>query len=512
MFEPLLHALPVVLEWQNFLAMVAGVIAGIAIGAMPGISGTMAISILIPLTFFLDPLVALGMIAGIYNGAMYGGAIPAILLRIPGTPAAVATTFDGYPMAQAGQAGQALQIACVSSAVGGMISATALMTLAPPLSLITLAFGPPEIFWVAVFGIASVSFFLGKDPIKGLLSACIGLIASLVGIDVITGADRFTFGRLELVDGINIVVLLVGLYALSPAVSLLEDTSFKSMMKDSRIAISNLFKEIPHMIRFWKIWLRSGMIGVMVGILPGAGGSLAAFMSYNETVRASKDRASFGKGNPEGVAAAECGNNSDNGAALIPALTLGIPGSTIVAVIMGALMIQGLQPGPELFRDHPDVVYGFMIQMFLSSFLLLLLGGSVATNTFAQLLRIPPSILGPIILSLMVVGVYSIQGSMFDVYLMFGFGLLGYGMEKLKMPLAPAVLGLILGDYAEKNFRLSLMISRDDFSIFWTRPICQIILALTAAVILWPAIRGILAKRRLKKEAEEPNNAGSGAT
>jgi putative tricarboxylic transport membrane protein len=351
---------------------------------------------------------------------------------------------------------------------------------------------------VAVFGLAAVSFLIGGSPVKGLLSALIGVAASLVGTDIITGADRFTFGQLELLDGINVVVMLVGLYALPPVLGLLERAR-ETGSADTRIAMGSLLRQIPEMLKFRFIWLRSALIGIGVGILPGAGGSMAAFLSYNETVRAARDRSRFGKGEPAGVAAAECGNNSDNAAALIPALTLGIPGSSVTAVILGALLVHGLQPGPELFRNHPDIVYGFMLQMFFSSLLLVFLGGPIATKTFARLLGVPRPLLAPIILSMMVIGVYSIQGSMFDVFLMFGFGALGYFMERLGMPLAPAVLGLILGEYAERNFRLGMMIGLDDPSIFWTRPISQALIVLTAVVLVWPLIRNHLAARRARR-------------
>ncbi len=300
MYYELLHALPEVLRFSNFLAVVIGVVAGIIVGAMPGLSATMAISVLVPFTFGLEPLVALGLMAGIYNGAMYGGAIPAILLRIPGTPAAVATTFDGYPMAQKGEGGFALQVAVVSSSIGGIASAFALMLLAPPLSNVTLLFGPSEVFWVAIFGLASIIFLLGGSPVKGLLSACFGVFVSVVGSDPIFGTDRFTFGQLELLDGINIVILLVGLYALPPVIDLLEVPLKTDGVSSSKLGTEPLWRALPRMGRFWKTWIRSSIIGIWIGILPGAGGSMAAFMSYNEARRASKTPETWEKGEPEG--------------------------------------------------------------------------------------------------------------------------------------------------------------------------------------------------------------------
>lgn len=488
MYSDLLHALPEVLGLANFAAVIIGVIAGIVVGAMPGLSATMAISVLVPFTFGLEPLVALGLMAGIYNGAMYGGAIPAVLLRIPGTPAAVATTFDGYPMAQRGEGGFALQVAVVSSSIGGIASAFALMLLAPPLSKVTLLFGPSEVFWVAIFGMASIIFLLGGNPIKGLISAAFGIFVSVVGSDPIYGNDRYTFGSLELLDGINIVILLVGLYALPPVIDLLE-TPLATGVSDDKLGTESLWKALPRMKRFWPTWLRGSLIGIWIGILPGAGGSMAAFMSYNEARRASKTPETWGEGEPEGVAAAEVANNADTASALIPALTLGIPGTAVAAVMLGGLLVHGLQPGPMLFRDNPDVVFGFMWQFLFGAILLVLLGGSLATNSFAKLLNLPRPLLGAVIIVLMVIGVYSIHGRMFDVYLMLGFGAVGWVMDKLKFPLPPVVLGLILGAFAEENLRLALRIGRGDWTILFQNTTSLVLVALTLAVIFGPALK-----------------------
>ena len=382
MYNDLLHALPNVFALTNFIAVVIGVIAGIVVGAMPGLSATMAISVLVPFTFGLEPLVALGLMAGIYNGAMYGGAIPAVLLRIPGTPAAVATTFDGYPMAQRGEGGFALQVAVVSSSIGGIASAFALMLLAPPLSRVTLLFGPSEVFWVAVFGLASIIFLLGGNPVKGLISACFGVFVSVIGSDPIFGNDRFTFGRLEMLDGINIVILLVGLYALPPVIDLLETPLKTDGVNSSKLGTESIWKALPRMKSYWKTWLRGSLIGIWIGILPGAGGSMAAFMSYNEARRTSKTPETWGEGEPEGVAAAEVANNADTASALIPALTLGIPGTAVAAVMLGGLLVHGLQPGPMLFRDNPDIVFGFMWQFLFGA---ILFGALASAGTTIQL-------------------------------------------------------------------------------------------------------------------------------
>jgi len=472
-----------------------GTLCGVVIGALPGLSATIGIAVLIPLTFGMNPMVALGMMAGIYNGSMYGGAIPAVLLRIPGTPSAIVTTFDGFPMAQQGKSGAALKIACMSSALGGMVSAVALMTLAPPLSLVTLAFGPAEYFWVAVFGLASVSVLLGRDPIKGLLAATFGLLIGTIGTDLVTGHERFTFGVLELTSGLHIVVVLVGLYAM-PRVLIMAEDRIREGVSGESLKLSGSKLGYNPFKRFWKAWTRAGIVGIIVGILPGAGGNIAAFIAYNETKRSSKDPDSFGKGNPEGVAAAEFANNADNSAAMIPALTLGVPGNSIAALILGGLLVHGLQPGPQLFRENADIVYGFMHQMFLTSVLVFLFGGIIASRIFAQALRLPQVMLAPLIVGLMIVGVYSVNNSMFDLYVMMLFGLVGYAMEKLDFPLAPAVLGLILGNMAEINLRLSLLIAQGDFMYLLTRPISQIVIALTVCVLLYPVYTAWQARRK----------------
>jgi putative tricarboxylic transport membrane protein len=489
MYSDLLHALPNVLGLENLLALTFGVIAGIVVGAMPGLSATMAISVLVPFTFGMEPLVALGLMAGIYNGAMYGGAIPAVLLRIPGTPAAVVTTFDGYPMAQKGQGGYALQIAVVSSALGGIASAFALLLLAPPLAKVTLLFGPSEVFWVAVFGLCSIIFLLGGSVVKGLISACFGVFVSVIGSDPISGADRYTFNQLELLDGVSIVILLVGLYALPPVIDLLETPLKTENGASEKLGTEPIWRTLPTMLRFWKTWLRASIIGIWIGILPGAGGSMAAFMSYNEARRTSKSPETWGEGEPEGIAASETANNADTASALIPALTLGIPGTAVAAVMLGGLLIHGLQPGPMLFRENPDVVFGFMWQFLFGAVLLIFLGGSLATNSFAKLLKLPRPLLGSIIIVLMLIGVYSINNRMFDVYLMLGFGAVGYLMDKLKFPLPPVVLGLILGGFAEENLRLALRIGRGDWLILFQNITSQILVALTVAVIVGPMLK-----------------------
>jgi putative tricarboxylic transport membrane protein len=473
-------------------------VAGIVVGALPGLTTSVGLAVLIPLTFGMNPLVALGLMAGLYNGSMYGGAIPAILLNIPGTPAAIATTFDGYPMAQQGRSATALRIACYSSAVGGMVSALSLILLAPPLAQVTLAFGPAEYFWVAMVGLVSVSVLLGADPLKGLISAALGLLIATVGMDALTGRMRFTFGTLELVDGISITVLLVGLFALPRVFQMAEEGRTTGVSAEA-LSIKGHGLTVRAVLDLVPTWLRAGVIGIIVGILPGAGGNMAAFLSYNETKRAARDGASFGSGNPKGVAAAEAGNSSDNGASLIPTLTLGVPGNAIAALIMGGLLVQGLQPGPALFRENATVVYGFMLQMLLTSVLIFVLGGLIASRLFAQVLRMPQVLLAPMIVCLMVLGIYTVTGSIFSLYLMGGFGLLGYAMGRLDFPLPPLVLGAILGDMAEQSLRTALRIARGDWSYLLSSTVSRILIAVIVLMLLAQAVRW--ARTRLRAGA-----------
>ncbi len=491
--EFFVNSLSGILTFGPIVAMLGATLVGVLIGALPGLNPVMAIALLLPMTYSMDPLVALAMVAGIYNGSMYGGAIPAILLRIPGTPASIATTFDGFPMAERGEAAKALKIACWSSAIGGIVSAVALMTVGPLLARVTLLFGPAEYFWIAIFGMASVGVMVGSDPVKGILAAVIGLLIGTMGIDSLSGQARYTFGQTWLLGGLDLIVVLVGLYALPPVLQLAEKCDLKGLSAAQLKLLAVPFK--PGEIRsMFSTWFRSSMIGVSVGILPGAGGNIAAFLSYNAAKNASDDPDSFGKGNPQGVAAAECGNNADNAASMIPALSLGIPGNVVAALVLSALTIHGLQPGPRLFHSNPELVGGFMFEMLLTSILIFLVGGAAATRVFAQIQRLPGVLLVPSILILMCVGVYVINGRPVDLWVMFAAGVAGYFLEKLNVPLAPIILGMILGPMAEQSVRRALLISRGDATELLTRPISAILALATIAMILWPIMKAMKAR------------------
>lgn len=475
-------ALIAMLHWGPVFTMILGTTVGILLSALPGISGTLGIALAIPFTYGMDPLSALGLLAGIHNGASQGGAIPAILLRIPGSPGAICTSWDGYPLAQQGKAGGAINLAAVSSAVGGVISAIALILLAPPLAQVALSFGPAEIFWVNMFGLAAIAAMLGDDLLKGIMAACFGLLIATVGLDSVTGAERYTFGSLNLLNGVPELAVMVGMFSFPPA----WDLAAKIYKKGSVEFFSIVSERIWKFSDVWWIWLKSSLIGIVIGILPGS--AISAFIAYNEAKRGSKTPERFGKGSIEGLAAAESVNNADNAAAMIPTLTLGVPGSNIAALMLGALLIQGFQPGPQLFRDNPEIVYGYSWGMVITSLLLIPLGGALASRIFAPILKVPGILLLPLIVVIAAAGSFAAENSMFSVYMAVGFGVVGLAMNRFGFPIAPVIIGVVLGSKAESNLRVSLLISQGDYAILFQGVICWVLVVLTLAVLAYPLI------------------------
>lgn len=497
MIDAILQALPGAFAPINLLAVILGTMAGIIVGALPGLSVMTGMAVLIPLTFGMDPLFALGMMAGMYNGGSYGAAIPAILMRVPGTAASVATVMDGHAMTRQGKAGYAIQVAVVSAVIGSLFSALSLITLAPTLVKISLMFGPAEFFWLAILGLATVASLLGNDLLKGLIAACLGLLLGTVGMDMATGAERYTFDRLELVDGLDLVVLLTGLFAIPPVIQMIENARQEGMPAE----LLNLRRQKSPLYewkRFLPIWMRSSVIGIIIGILPGAGGSMSSYLAYNDAKQQSKDPDSYGTGNPEGVAASECGNGADNAASLIPALSLGIPGSGVAAVILGGLLVHGLRPGPQLFDEHADIVYGFMLQMLLSGLLVGVMGGLTATKIFGQALRLPEVVLAPLILLFVTIGVYSVNNSLFDLQVMVVVGLIACVVERLGYPSPPIILGMILGPIAEVQLSLALTISGGRPQALASSPVSMVLIALIVLILVAP-----LLKRRRKASTEQ---------
>ncbi|WP_323018857.1 tripartite tricarboxylate transporter permease [Castellaniella sp.] len=485
MIDALLSALPHVFSLSNLFAVLLGSMAGLVVGALPGLTVTTGIAVLIPLTFGMEPLFALGMMAGMYNSGSYAGAIPAILLRVPGTPAAVATILDGYEMTKQNRAAYALQVAVVSGVIGSVLSALSLIAFAPALAKLSLLFGPAEYFWVALLGLATVASLLGDDLLKGLLAAVIGLLLGTIGIDISSGVERFTFGRLEFAEGIDLVVLLTGLFAIPPVLEMIEQASREGMPREL-LKLKRQGSVLRDWRRFLPVWMRSSVIGIIVGILPGAGGSISCYLAYNDAKQRSKEPETFGKGNPEGVAASEAGNGADNAASLIPALSLGIPGSGVAAVILGGLLVHGLRPGPQLFTEHPDIVYGFMLQMLISAFFLIALGGLAATRIFGQALRLPPVVLAPMILLFLMIGVYAVNNSLFDLSTLVIVGIVAYALDRLGYPSVSIILGVILGPIAESQLNLALTISGGRPLALIASPMSMILVFLTAVILFIP--------------------------
>ena len=467
MTELILKGLGTALSLDVFPFLFFGVTGGIAIGSLPGLTATMGVAVLLPLTFGMESTKALVLLVGIYIGAIYGGSISAILLKTPGTPAAAATVLDGHGLAQKGEAAKALSISAIASFVGGTISTVVLILFSPILARFALKFGAPEYFALALFGLSIIASISGKHPAKGLLAGMLGLLVATVGLDPVTSYPRFTFGQMHLYNGFSIIPVLIGLFALSETFVQMESfvpgDKIKTAFKRGIVSFKETMELMPVMIK-------SGIIGTVIGSIPGAGADIAAFVTYNEARRSSKNREMFGKGSTEGIAAPEAGNNGVTGGALVPLLTLGVPGDAVAAVMLGALIIQGLQPGPLLFTKNADVVYGLFASMLVGNLLMLILG-LVGVRLFCRVVEIPKQVIIPIVMSLSIVGAYSMNNSVFDLWVALGFGVIGYLMQKAEIPSSPVILAVILGPMAESNLRRSVLMYQGGLEFLWTRPI-----------------------------------------
>jgi len=483
-----------VFQPQVFLLISIGVMGGILIGALPGLTATMSVALLIPMTFGMPPVLGLSMLMGIYVGGIYGGSIAAILIRTPGTPSSAATVLDGYPLAQKGQAGKALGMATIASFIGGIFSAIVLILLAPQLAKIALEFGPPEYFAMALFGLTIISSVSG-NALKGLIAGTVGMLLSTIGADPISGANRFTFDSMNLTSGIAFIPALIGLFAISEA--MLQIEKMKKEVVDTQ-KVSGLFPSLQEFKMCARTFLRGSILGTFIGIVPGTGAGIASWVTYNETKRASKTPEKFGTGHIEGIAATESANNAVTGGALVPLLTLGIPGDTVTAVLLGGLMIQGLAPGPMLFSKHPDVIAGLFAAIIVANFCMLIYG-LIGVKLFAKVLNIPKKVLIPTIVILCFVGTYSINMSVFDLGVMLVFGVIGYFMQKYDFSPAAMCIALILGPIAEQNFRLGLIMSDGSPSIFFTSPISAVLIVLAVLSMLLPVIK----KKKLQKQEGE---------
>jgi putative tricarboxylic transport membrane protein len=485
---------------MSLFAVFVGVTGGIVIGSLPGLTSTMGVALLIPLTFSMPPEAGLAMLGGIYLASTYSGSISAILLNIPGTPAAVATLLDGHPMSKRGESTRALALATFGSSIGGILSIVALFLIAPPLAEFSLRFGAPEYFLLAVFGITVIASLSAGAMEKGLMAGAFGLLLATIGTHPITGDLRFTFGSPVLYDGIPMVVSLIGLYSVPEVISMIsrkQASIGKNRTGQQRSALSYLPEVLSQRLNI----LRSSVIGIIVGIIPGVGCSVGGFLSYDAAKRSSKTPEEFGTGSPEGVLASETANNAVTGGTLIPLLTLGIPGNPVTAVLLGGLMIHGLRPGAEMFTVNADITYGFIMSLLVANILFVPIGLLFARYC-AKVIQVPSRILAPCILSLAVIGSYSIRGSVEDILIMLFMGLVGFVMQIFAVPRAPLVLGLVLGTLAESELARSLALVRGDVSAFAmqlvTRPICIVLLLLCAYALY----QGIKQHRRDSKLLE----------
>jgi putative tricarboxylic transport membrane protein len=497
----LMQGFAVVLTPTNIGVMFIGIILGVLIGVLPGLGGANGVAILLPLTFTMSPTTAIVMLSCIYWGALFGGAITSVLFNIPGEPWSVATTFDGYPMAQQGKAGEALTAAFTSSFVGAFIAVLMITFLAPLVARFALKFGAPEFF--AVYLLTFCSFVgMGKgSPFKVLISMALGFALAAVGMDTVTGQLRLTFGLPELMRGFDFLIAVIGLFGIGEILLSMED-GLKFSGKPAGINSKVVFETWKRLPRYWVTSVRSSIVGMWMGITPG-GATPASFMSYGLAKKMSKNGQNFGKGDIEGVIAPETAAHAAGTSALLPMLALGIPGSPTAAVLLGGLLIWGLQPGPLLFVEQKDFVWGLIASMYLGN----LVGLIVVLSTvplFASILRIPFSIIAPVIIVICAIGAYTVHNAMLDIWLMLVFGVIGYVFKKLDYPLAPLVLALVLGDKAEDSFRQAMLGSQGDVSVMWSNPLVGSITALALLMLFWPLISRLIALVRRAKGTSKP--------
>ncbi|MGZ8259728.1 MAG: tripartite tricarboxylate transporter permease [Caldimonas sp.] len=485
----------------NLLMAACGVVMGVLIGALPGIGPPSGVALLLPLTFGMDPTSGIIMLAALYAGTMYGGTITSVLINTPGESASVVTCIDGHQMALQGRAGAALGIAAIGSFVAGTIGVLLLMLVSPALARWSLAFGPPETFALMLLGLTTVTLLTGESAIKGYLSMVLGLMLAMVGFDIISGEPRYAFGVPELMDGVDFLPAAIGLFGVGEVLAGAEIAAGAAIVQ-ARYG----WREIMPTARDWlrSRWAiaRGTVLGFLVGILPGAGPTIATFMSYAVEKKMSKHPEEFGRGAIEGVAGPESANNAAATGAMVPMLTLGIPGSATTAIMLGGLMMWGLRPGPLLFQKNPEFVWGLIASQYIANVMLLILS-TLFIPLFVRALRVPYGVLMPLIIVFCITGAYSLKNNVFDVYQMLAFGVVGYAMKKLGYSPAALVLALVLGPLAERALRQSLIISDSGAAIFFQRPIAAALMAAAIVAVVVPAWRGIAAARRRVAAASE---------
>jgi putative tricarboxylic transport membrane protein len=484
----ILHGFGVALTPWNLLWCLAGVFLGTVVGVLPGLGSAATVALLLPLTLNMDPTGGIIMLAGIYYGAKYGGSTTAILLNLPGETASVATCIDGYAMARKGRAGPALSIAAISSFIAGTFGVLALMLVAPPLARFALKFSAPEYFAIMCLGLSMVVLLAGKSIVKALLSLFLGLWISSIGFDLFSTTPRFTFGRVEMFDGVGLLVVAIGVFAIGEVLGTMEQIEEPQMLPVPK-GMRNMLPSKQDMLDCRFAFLNGSVVGALAGLLPGLGSSIASFMSYGIEKAVSKHPEKFGTGVPEGVAAPEGANNSETVTSMVPLLTMGLPSSSTAAIMLAAFVLWNVQPGPLLIQDYPDIFWGLVASMYIGNVMLLVLNIPLIP-LFAQILKVPAFILFPLIFGVSIIGIYSDSGSNFDICLLMGFGLLGYLMAKLDYPTAPLILGVVLGIGLERSLRQSILMSHGDIlSTFLHRPIAMTALALAVLVLCLPLLR-----------------------
>lgn len=489
----LAHGFSVALQPMNLVWVFVGCFLGTVIGILPGLGPAATIALLLPLTYSMDPTGGIIMLAGIYYGAKYGGSTTSILLNMPGEPSSVASCIDGYQMAKKGRGGAALGIAAISSFVAGTVGVILLSFAAPPLAAFALKFSSPEYFALMLMGLSLVALLSGASMIKAILAMILGLWFATVGIDIFTSEARYVFGQPDLLGGIEFITIAVGVFAVTEILLSVERREQSEMFKVPK-GMRNLLPSWEELKACRFAFINGSLTGFIVGLLPGAGGTIASFVSYGIEKAVSRHPEKFGKGAPEGLAAPEGANNADTGGALLPLLTFGIPGGNSTAILLSALVLWGLRPGPMLINDSPDVFWGLVASMYIGNVALLLMNLPLV-GVFAQILRIPVYILHPAILGVAIAGAYAASGSLFETGLLIGFGLLGYLMSKGDFPVAPMILGFVLGGSMERAFRQSMAMSNGDFSILVSRPIAAVLLGIALLVLISPLLRQVYAAR-----------------
>lgn len=487
-----LDALLFVITPYNFLLLFIGVSGGIVVGALPGLTGSVGIILLLPFLFYVEPANALIMLSGMFCGAIYGGSISAILVATPGTPSAAATMLDGYPLAQKGQAGKAIGVATIASTCGGIISVAFLILIAPQLARFALRFGPPEYFALMVFSLTIIASVSAQSLVKGLLAGVFGLLVGTIGQDPLMGYSRFTFGIPRLLTGFPMLPVLIGVFAVSELFVQLSNVG-KTLVQVPQ-KLTNVLPTRAELKSLFRVIVPTSILGTFLGIIPGTGGAIASFWAYSEAKRFSKEPETFGTGNILGIAAPEAANNGTTGGAMVPLLTLGIPGDVVTAVMLGALLVVGIRPGPMLFRESPEVIHALFVALIFAQFLILAIG-LLSVRVLPKVLKTPPQILFPTILALCFIGAFSLNNSPYDMLIALVFGVIGFFLKKHGFPPAALILGVILGPLAEGHLNRALITTHGDWTILFRPPITTAFYILAALSILY-ALKGATAVRK----------------